>query len=137
MQQGISWRVGDGRKIQVFKDHSVDDAHNTLVTTVPTEENEGVYVYELIDADNNCWNVEKIRLLLNDRDCDKILTIPISNKRISDMLIWRFDKKGVYTVRSAYRSLSRVTDANEVMDEGSVWRKLWGLDVPTKVKHTV
>ncbi|KAH9753855.1 putative reverse transcriptase/RNA-dependent DNA polymerase [Citrus sinensis] len=64
-------------------------------------------------------------------DRDLILRIPLSSGRDADSWYWLPDPKGLYTVRSCYRML----DQKLSPPSSSVWRKLWQLPVPPKVKN--
>lgn len=64
-------------------------------------------------------------------DRDLILRIPLSSERDADSWYWLPDPKGLYTVRSCYRML----DQKLSPPSSSVWRKLWQLPVPPKVKN--
>ncbi|PNX94699.1 pentatricopeptide repeat-containing protein [Trifolium pratense] len=52
-----------------------------------------------------------------------------------DDIIWRFDKKGFYSVKSAYRvCVDVLINRDEWKVEGD-WNKLWNRPIPPKVKH--
>ncbi|KEH30222.1 hypothetical protein MTR_4g065063 [Medicago truncatula] len=86
-------------------------------------------------AENRSWNEPLIRNNFNLRDVDEILKIPLLLREQNDAIIWRFDKKGVYSVKSAYRvCVDVLINRDEWKVEGD-WNKLWSLPIPPKVKH--
>ena len=78
-------------------------------------------------------------------DIAAILNILLSTRVQEDFCSWHYERKGVFTVRSAYRLLAATkqqrTDwlehkpghSNIDADRRS-WTKLWGADVPSKIK---
>ncbi|KAL8477104.1 hypothetical protein ACS0TY_029423 [Phlomoides rotata] len=66
-------------------------------------------------------------------DARRIIKTHISPVGFQDDLIWHFDLKGVFTVKSAYTlAEGLVHDQSLVTNVG--WGKLWKLSVPPKVK---
>ena len=76
------------------------------------------------------WNEELISTLFNTRDREFILKSPLSCRNIEDALYWNLNRNGIYTVKSGYRALQ-----NELMDDSfGIWKRLWQIHVPPKVK---
>ena len=69
------------------------------------------------------------------RDVDEILKIPLLHLEQNDAIIWRFEKKGVYLVKSAYRVCVDVLINRDEWKVDGDWNKLWSLPIPPKVKH--
>ena len=73
-------------------------------------------------------------------EADSILEIPISYNLPDDQLIWLGNKKGSFSVKSAYYIEMRVVDADsngESTTEHSqppFWKKIWHLNSPPKVR---
>jgi hypothetical protein len=75
-------------------------------------------------------------------DVSRILQIPINNHGFSDFIAWHYTKHGQYAVRSGYHLQWRHQfgpRANQLALPGSsainpVWKILWKLNVPSKVK---
>ncbi|KAL6194913.1 hypothetical protein ACLB2K_035988 [Fragaria x ananassa] len=71
---------------------------------------------------------------------DLILKIPLSLCGGEDWLVWHFDKKGCYTMKSGYY-VGRLVEGLEKQASGSdsgvkrgrLWCKLWSAQVPPKV----
>lgn len=79
--------------------------------------------------------MEIIRDVFNERDANKILQIPLSFEERDDSWMWLEDEKGVYSVKSGYKSLcNRFIPLTEVVP-GMKWLKLWSLAVPPKIKN--
>lgn len=52
------------------------------------------------------WDLDILNDLFIDKDIHLIQNIPLSSRPINDILIWKWHKKGVYTVKSGYKTLS-------------------------------
>ncbi|XP_012072698.1 uncharacterized protein LOC105634449 [Jatropha curcas] len=74
------------------------------------------------------WNLGLVDSLFNERDKQLIAAIPLSRIPQVDKLCWKFEEKGMYSVRSAYRflcgqasrSLDEWRSAQSLGDAGSV-----------------
>ena len=79
-------------------------------------------------------DIELLDELFSEQDARAIAGIPLSNTSGEDVLIWNFERRGMYTVRSRYhvaRSMSRQVERNVV--EGG-WMKIWRMQVPPRIK---
>ncbi|KAL5758927.1 hypothetical protein ACOSP7_021538 [Xanthoceras sorbifolium] len=66
-----------------------------------------------------------------------ILSIPICSSPIRDSLIWHFDKRGCFSVKSAYRLVLKDAQSNSLSNSNAPfpwWEKFWTLQLPLKIK---
>jgi hypothetical protein len=106
-----------------------------LITT-PNPNNSGCpRVSELIDAKTNCWNASLICSVFNERDAHEILHIPLTDLGRRYEMIWWYDKKGLFSIKSVYRACVDVLINREEWWVQGEWNKLWTLLIPPKVKH--
>ncbi|KAH9778582.1 reverse transcriptase domain-containing protein [Citrus sinensis] len=77
------------------------------------------------------WDTDLVADVFNSRDAALILQVPLSTRQVNDRWFWLADPKGEFTVRSCYNLLNSVSNA----PNSKVWKFLWGLEVPGKVKH--
>ena len=79
--------------------------------------------------------------------CETYLGIPIKND-MEDLVAWHYDKKGLFSVKSAYhvlddgrnREQSRQmgessSSSGQIRPEGSDWKRIWKLNCPPKMRH--
>ena len=99
------------------------------------------HIVELIDGDRMELKEHLIRQIFLPQDMDAILSIPLSAHGAPDRLIWVENKNGKFTGKSAYR-LAHEISSKGILPESSnsaalkqVWRDLWNMCVPNKVKH--
>jgi hypothetical protein len=102
-------------------------------------------VSELINPVTNQWDEELVRGTFHEDDAAVILAIPVQGNR-EDSIAWHFDKKGCFSVKSAYKfSVANTRDIHGLSSGGTVqcptmgtafpWKKIWQFHMPNKVKH--
>ncbi|KAM6600724.1 uncharacterized protein LOC133034004 [Cannabis sativa] len=73
--------------------------------------------------------------MFNNRDSDIILGIPLSSNVSIDTWSWEGERTGEFSVKSAYSMLQQQKRAEEMAANSDIWRQLWQLKVPPKVKN--
>lgn len=69
-------------------------------------------------------------------DLEVIERIPI-NIGLEDKIIWHYDKTGKYMVKSGYKLFmnNKINEASSSSyPMGNVWKNLWKLKIPSKIK---
>ena len=106
----------------------------------PCVMNDFPMVLALIDHDLRSWRADLVKSIFLPFEADTILNIPISYNLSEDKLIWVGNRKGAFTVKSVYYVALNLVDCT---DEGEssfgdpwerLWRKIWHLNIPPKVK---
>ncbi|CAN1817880.1 LINE-1 retrotransposable element ORF2 protein [Linum perenne] len=91
-----------------------------------------------LSNDRREWNLQVISNSCNRMETSAILKIPVGPKNEEDPWVWHFDKRGTFSVKSAYhtlrreetgQSLSYLRNANE-----KIWKWLWSTQIPPKIK---
>ena len=73
-------------------------------------------------------------------DVQSILNIPLSSRLPHDRLVWAYTPKGRFTIRSAYKLAvteflaESTTGSSNADTHKTFWRRLWGLNLPNKIK---
>ena len=102
---------------------------------------EDIKVQDLIDPVTHSWDDCLIRGLFNTQEVCLIQSIPLWPTPVPDKFTWPFNASGLYTVKLGYKFLAseelnnwspRHSDRNS-----ELWKLIWGLDVPNKVKNFV
>jgi hypothetical protein len=140
LRKGCIWRIGDGNKVNIWEDPWVPSS-NTRGVVTRKGQTLLKYVNELIDPVTGQWDEDLVRTNFWSIDVERIMRIPLSDT-MEDFIAWHYTKIGFFSVRSTYhvewdhqhgRKLQRTTGIGST-DINPVWRKLWGIKVPTKVK---
>nr|XP_051200174.1 uncharacterized protein LOC127313744 [Lolium perenne] len=144
LQKGLVWRVGDGKNISIKEDNWIPEETPSTICTIGTVQQDQK-VSSLIDDNNASWKEDKVREMFQEEIAEKILKIPISSEGCKDFASWPHSKNGTYTVKSGYnlartqlfwleRSLTgRGSSSNQEIIE-KVWKKLWKIQCPEKMK---
>ena len=97
------------------------------------------WVSELIDQTIASWDRGKLLEFFTPANVEAITSIPLSTRCQEDFWAWHFEKRGFFSVRSAYRML--INRKFLVGNAGTLdrqvakkeWSTLWGIRVPSKV----
>ena len=140
IRSGTRWRVGNGRLIHIWEDKWLPTPSTYKVITPPKKFEDFPLVSSLIDHDTKWWKPNVVRALFLPFEADTILKIPLSQNLSEDALIWIGSKRGVFTVKSAYFIAAKL-QADKDVGESSfgdsnalIWKNLWKLKLPTKIK---
>lgn len=97
------------------------------------QENSNVEV--LINPVTRRWRDEVIDHVFNAQEAEAIKSIPLSSTNQTDVLVWPFTPSGNYSVKSGYRFLfENYVQPQRIDHDSAFWNKLWGLEVPSKIK---
>jgi hypothetical protein len=145
---GLIKRIGSGLSVDVWTDRWIPETR-TMIPSVQIGDAEQAAVddinkvADLIDSENWTWKAEVIRRNFIAPEADAILNIPLRQGGGADFWAWGLEKSGVYTVKSAYRSLM-MQNEHVALAEGTatgtsdsdtqLWSRLWKLKVVPKVR---
>ena len=131
--KGSRIQIGSGQQVQINKDSWLLDEDNGFITTVLDERVATATVNSIMVPGQRQWDTDLIVDIFNTRDAALILQVPLSTRQDEDRWFWLVDTKGQFTVRSCYNVLNSAPNGSN----SNVWKFLWGLEVPGKVKHFI
>ena len=78
-----------------------------------------------------------VNAIFNPLEAELILNIPLSRQSTPDGWMWKWEKRGYYSVKSGYKELSRDKDmmCRGMYHHSSVWNSIWSVTAPPKVKN--
>lgn len=137
LELGSRWRVGNGNSIRIWHDRWLDRPH--LFRPLMPSPFVGVeYVSDLIDVVSASWNNNLVSNLFLLEEVALILAIPLSYWLPPDKLIWHYDAKSLFSVKSAYKVAFNCrfeASSSQSLSRGeSVWNFIWKANIPGKVK---
>jgi hypothetical protein len=102
-------------------------------------------VSDFINGTTVTGNEEKLRQFLLPMDVEVAMRIPLSGHRHDDFWSWHYDRRGAFTVRTAYKMLVATKEKREAWLENRAsssngeivekqWTELWRTKVPSKVR---
>lgn len=121
LKKGVAWRVGDGKSIKIMSDNWIPNVQAGLVSPlmhIP----EDATVQFLMEEGGKEWNHDLVKYAFDEETANEILQVPISRHGGDDFASWPHDKRGLFTVRSAYnlaRSEAFLIDHNSSGEEAS------------------
>ncbi|XP_010507174.1 PREDICTED: uncharacterized protein LOC104783756 [Camelina sativa] len=134
-KQGLKWRIGDGNTVIIWQDLWIDNPPHPARRANPSQLNpNSLKVVDLLTPSTNQWNEEKLRELVHSEDISLIRRIRPRLAKVPDIPIWTFTNNGHYSVKSGYHQLTKVEDET-VPSANKLWKSLWSLQVPPKIKH--
>jgi hypothetical protein len=141
-RRGHILRVGNGRRINIWKDHWITGSLSQKIDT-PFGQSLLSTVDELIDPATGQW--DKIILTFNPLEVQHILQIPISSNLEEDFVAWHKTKSFSFSVRPAYYTewthqfggRVRHQDGQGTANHYPVWDIVWKLQVPAKIKKNI
>jgi len=81
------------------------------------------------------WNTPLVRQVFSNDVADAILNTPLFEQVQNDHFVWKAERHGCYSVRSAYRlCMEELIDVSHFHRPGN-WKNIWRLKVPLKIKH--
>ncbi|KAG8485814.1 hypothetical protein CXB51_019151 [Gossypium anomalum] len=136
---GILWRVGNGTRINIWNDPWLPGRENNRISVQRIMPN-WTTVNQLIEYETNTWNNELVHNIVEADTLARIFSIPISRGSSEDIMVWKYEGSGEYTVKSRYRVLSiehiqNATDTSPNGDEyNEFYKSLWAIHIPAKIK---
>ena len=140
VRKGTQWRVGNGKLIHIWEDKWLPTPSTYNVISPPNDMPQFSMVFSLIDPVTNWWRVDMVRVTFLPFEADLILRIPLSHNLLEDKIIWIGNNRGDFTAKSAYHIAHNLLESREKEECSNgdpckpVWRKLWHLNLPAKIK---
>ncbi|XP_030929385.1 uncharacterized protein LOC115955407 [Quercus lobata] len=141
VRKGTRWRVGNGRLIHIWNDKWLPTPTTFKVVSPPCGFDDYPTVLALIDHDLRRWRADIVKSIFLPFEADTILNIPISYNLPKDKLIWVGNRKGVFSVKSAYYVALNLMDCSNEGESSfgdpleRLWKKIWHLNIPSKIKN--
>ena len=109
-------KIGDGKSTNIWEDSWIPNNKEGKPTTVKPQNCSLHKVEELIT--NFRWNRHLIFKTFNGKDAEEILKIPISLAGRADCSYWIASNNGNYSVKSAYKLLSKRENSQQQETRG-------------------
>lgn len=141
VQRGMRWQIGLGEGVRVWCDKWVPKPTSYRIVTSEEACPNVALVYDLINRVSMEWKAKLIRSCFKEKDADAILSIPLSLHRSKGRMIWAETPSEKFTAKSAYRLAYEENrdggkaDCLNPSARKKVWKGLWRMNLPKKVKH--
>jgi len=140
LKEGIIWRIGDGKTVNIWTDPWIPRNNMRRVIT-PRRGSLLQKVADLINPVSGLWDEVLVRDIFWEEDANIILAMPLY-EGMDDWPAWHPDPKGFFSVKSAYALGTRIRDNINCVDASTSnsmptsheWKKIWKMNVANKVK---
>lgn len=137
VRAGSRWCIGSGVNIHVLEEPWLTNGACIAASASSLAFLKDVRVEHLIDSTTKEWNRDVISSLFDQGTVEKIVKTPLVRHVNVDRLVWKAEKRGNYSVKSAYRlCVDELIDTSHLKRPG-YWSGIWRLKVPPKVKNLV
>uniref|UniRef100_A0A803PUD0 Reverse transcriptase domain-containing protein n=1 Tax=Cannabis sativa TaxID=3483 RepID=A0A803PUD0_CANSA len=134
VKYGARRSIGTGQTISILNDPWLPDSSNPYVqSTHPALVDQ--QVDSLMCMEGHSWDLEVLDDLFVARDRDLIISIQLSDHSYVDRWSWSLETSGLFSVKSAYKYLQTAHGNWSVMDDIDGWKRLWKLEIPSKVLY--
>ncbi|XVF16185.1 hypothetical protein REPUB_Repub10bG0010000 [Reevesia pubescens] len=143
---GLLWRIGNGRTTRIAEDPWIPRPWqfkpSLLVNPFPPD----ATVNCLIDPVEGKWDHDMLQQHFWANDIEEIVKTPLVNLASNDLLVWHWTHNGYYSVSTGYHaqmkyrmqsSTGSTSVPYPVSTQGGfsrLWKAIWSLPVPNKVK---
>ncbi|KAH1091516.1 hypothetical protein J1N35_018773 [Gossypium stocksii] len=97
-------RIGSGAKVNIWNDPWLLGLRNSRLL-VENMDTRWSTVDQLLNLDSGTWNKEVIYKMFDEVQAPRILNIPLAGCNAPDLLVWRYDASGEYSMKNEYRTL--------------------------------
>ncbi|KAK3211112.1 hypothetical protein Dsin_015818 [Dipteronia sinensis] len=135
LDAGMRWRVGNGSSIIIYNDRWIQRPSTFKIISSP-KLGSNAKVERLISPSGG-WDLQKINCNFDKEDVQEILSIPFGSGKTEDTMLWHYDERGLYTVKSGYcigQELAGSPGVSNNLAAKKWWLGLWKLNIPLKVK---
>ena len=134
---GARWCIGSGASISILNEPWLNFGQRLDNSIVGAPMVQGYSVKDLIHPDVKEWNRDIVCHIFSVDVADSILNTPLLDQVDTDRLIWKAEKNGFYSVKSAYRlCVDELIDVSHLKQPG-FWSGIWRLKVPPKIKNLI
>lgn len=142
LEKGIRKVIGTGEDTKVWEDVWIPTNPARPANPRSAQCYPDLKVHHLIDHDNKTWNDNFVRVVIVEKDANRIFSLRISRTGRNDSYVWIHSKSGSYSVKTGYKvaveQRQRLQPREVVEPSVNVLKgKVWKLQAPRKIKHFV
>jgi hypothetical protein len=130
---GACWSIGAGKSICILGEPWILNGECIDNNIVGAQYIREVTIDNLMLPNEKRWNEDIIRQVFSVDLADKIISTPLIAQVQSDRLIWKAEKHGKYSVKSAYRLCVEELIGSSHLRRPGHWSCIWKLKVPPKI----
>lgn len=137
VRSGYKWNIGTGHNIPIWDNRCPSDGS---IISKPLNLDwmmENMIVSDLLLNGEKCWNTQLVHDIFDDDTVTSVLKTPLINSVATDKIVWRYEKNGIYSVKSAYRYyIEDAFDTSHLSAPGH-WSLIWKAKAPPKINKNL
>jgi hypothetical protein len=134
---GARWSIGSGESIRILGEPWLLNGECSANDITGAQHVREVTIDKLLLPHAKQWNESTVRQVFSADLAEKIMNTPLIAQVQADRLIWKAEKHGKYSVKSAYRlCVEELIDTSHLRRPGN-WLCIWKLQVPPKIRNLV
>ncbi|GLT82968.1 hypothetical protein SLE2022_012860 [Rubroshorea leprosula] len=141
LKLGSTWRIGTRQDVRLWRDNWLPFGAIPQPRSALIQQDMDDRVSAFIDVNTGCWKEGHVRQQFCAEDEESILHIPLSRRCSVDRLIWLGTNNGKFSIKSAYKYAWELIFGTQHHTHDQilkpVWRAVWSLNVPSKLKHVL
>ena len=142
IRKGMVWRIGTREAIRIKDDRWLPRCANCSVISPLPSLDPDVKVSTLIDQDTIAWKTKAVQQLFLPHEAKIIFGIPLSIRCPTNRIILAHTPSSMFTTCSAYKLLvscdaSSTAGGSNPKAQKKIWKGIWQLRVPNKIRHFV
>lgn len=127
VRSGARWKIGNNINIPMFEAPWLRNGGVISGVGQSSDVLQNVRVHSLIDQNTNGWNYNMVNYYFDYDTVQEIIRTPIFHQVEEDALIWKAEKNGHYSVKSAYHlCVNNIVD-NSYLHRAGSWDSIWRL----------
>jgi hypothetical protein len=143
LKRGLIWRIGDGSQVDVWQSNWIPRAgsQRPLGRRPDSSANMVRKVTDLLNLEGTGWDEARLNQVFFEFDVADIKNTIIGGPMKQDVPAWNFTKNGLFSVKSAYPLQMQIMgekkgriESSSTVEAHRGWLKLWGANIPGKVK---
>ncbi|KAH9704159.1 putative reverse transcriptase/RNA-dependent DNA polymerase [Citrus sinensis] len=126
LEKGLRWRIGNGEQLLVYQSQWIPRSI-TFQPISPPSLSPDTIVAKLISEEQSRKEAV-IRQHFLKEDADQILKIPLPRQPKPDQVLWHYDKKGNYSVKSGYQVAMKMNFPEKPScssENDKYWHAIW------------
>jgi len=134
---GARWSIGTGATIPILNEPWLTNGGLIGSDTPGALFVQNFTVNSMMNPYDKSWNEQVVRQVFSNDIAVKVLHTPLLSQVDNDKIIWKAERNGRYSNRSAYRlCVSELVDSSHNWRPG-FWTGIWNLKAPSKVKNLI
>ncbi|XP_026416490.1 uncharacterized protein LOC113311920 [Papaver somniferum] len=130
LRSNIVMKINDGTGTKIWTSNWLPFSNAPPMSNNPDHIN-FTLVSELINNENNTWDLDLLQSLFVLEDVKKISSLRINTNK-KDELKWVHTRSGNFTIKSTYNVYMNISRS---VEDTYFWKKVWSLDCLPKIKY--